>query len=563
MNHAFTRGDILLRIVDEPRQSSLPLRYVLAGAAVLGAIFLGLALAEERPVDEPLLAAPPSSSAQNAEVSELAGEISVRTLLREMVDLASIARLPEPPYVAHQASSYDRRSVSPADAEGWFANDDWASAIRPNYVRVEERAGRREYVLMDATGPGALVRIWSASPAGTVRMYFDGETKPEIELPFELLFRGKGPIPTPFSYIAAKGFNAYFPLPFQKGLKVTIDSLVGKNPWQEGTFERIYYHFGYRSYPAEVASRVRTFRSAELAPMLRAVEKIAGVFREPWRAYEPSPTTRPLPLSSDGEELRAVVERPGGGVVRELSLLVRETGEAALRHASITVRFDGETTVETPLADFFGAGPALTPYDSLPFTVRDDGTLICRFVMPFRERVEVVVRGSPGAEGALSVEAEPFTPKSLYFHARYRAPAPADSQPPRDLRMISIEGQGLYAGDVFGFRNPNDKWWGEGDEKIYVDGESFPSFFGTGTEDYYGYAWSTGEVFFRPFHAQTRAGGPGFSGTFSMNRFRTLDAIPFEKSLRFDMELWHWGQTSVTWSALVYYYARPGAKDDL
>ena len=30
---------------------------------------------------------------------------------------------------------------------------------------------------------------------------------------------------------------------------------------------------------------------------------------------------------------------------------------------------------------------------------------------------------------------------------------------------------------------------GEGDEKVYVDGETFPSHFGTGTEDYYGYAW--------------------------------------------------------------------------
>jgi hypothetical protein len=173
------------------------------------------------------------------------------------------------------------------------------------------------------------------------------------------------------------------------------------------------------------------------------------------------------------------------------------------------------------------------------------------------------VRGSSGALGALAVEARPFTSESLYFHARYRPASSSETQPPRDLRMIAIEGQGVYVGDVFGIQNPNEKWWGEGDEKIYLDGETFPSFFGTGTEDYYGYAWSTGEVFFRALHAQTRAGGPGFSGTFSVNRFRTLDAIPFQKSLRFDMELWHWGQTRVTWNASAYYYARPGSKSDL
>jgi hypothetical protein len=533
---------------------------------LLGAIFLVRAYTEERVGGNGVPSPPTPASANSAplpEVPRLPGEISVRTLLREMVDLRAISRLPDPPYVAKAASSYDRRSTSSRDSEGWFANDDWASATRPNYLRVEERAGRREYVLMDASGPGALVRIWSASPAGTLRFYFDGETKPEIEVPFDALLTAKGPIPEPFAYVAAKGFNAYFPLPFRSGLKVTMDSLVAKNPWQEGMFERIYYHLSYRSFEKDVASRVRTYRRSELASMLGDVEKSAALFREPWRAYQASQSARSVRFANQDGELRAVVEQPGGGAVRELSLFVRDTSEAALRRASVRMRFDGETTVETPLGDFFGTGPGLVVYDSLPFSLRADGVLTSRFVMPFRERAEITVRDSPGAEGMLSVEAEPFTPRSLYFHARYRSPESVDSQPPKDLRMISIEGEGVYAGDVFYFQNPNDKWWGEGDEKIYVDGETFPSFFGTGTEDYYGYAWSTGEVFFRALHAQTRAGGPGFSGVFSVNRFRTLDAIPFEKSLRFDMELWHWGSARITWHALIYYYARPGAKDDL
>ena len=54
---------------------------------------------------------------------------------------------------------------------------------------------------------------------------------------------------------------------------------------------------------------------------------------------------------------------------------------------------------------------------------------------------------------------------------------------------------------------PGAAWWGEGDEKIYVDGEAFPSLFGTGTEDYFGYAWSTTETFAHAYHAQTRAPG--------------------------------------------------------
>src|SRR5678815_3493866 len=83
-------------------------------------------------------------------------------------------------------------------------------------------------------------------------------------------------------------------------------------------------------------------------------------------------------------------------------------------------------------------------------------------------------------------------------------------------------------------------WWGEGDEKIYVDGESFPSHFGTGTEDYYGYAWSSSERFEHAYHNQPRCDGPGNYGNTAVNRWHIMDRIPFTKDFKFDMELWHW-----------------------
>ena len=69
------------------------------------------------------------------------------------------------------------------------------------------------------------------------------------------------------------------------------------------------------------------------------------------------------------------------------------------------------------------------------------------------------------------------------------------------------------------------KWWGEGDEKVWVDGESFPSHFGTGTEDHYGYAWAT-RVFQGPFCNEPRA-GPATRGITPTPARRSLDAIPF------------------------------------
>ena len=93
-----------------------------------------------------------------------------------------------------------------------------------------------------------------------------------------------------------------------------------------------------------------------------------------------------------------------------------------------------------------------------------------------------------------------------------------------------------------------------------MDGESFPSHLGTGTEDYYGYSFGDrGVVFDAPFHAEPRADGNSKPGHTTNTRTRSLDAIPFTKSLHFDMEIWHWAQTTMAVAAASYWYARPGA----
>jgi hypothetical protein len=128
-----------------------------------------------------------------------------------------------------------------------------------------------------------------------------------------------------------------------------------------------------------------------------------------------------------------------------------------------------------------------------------------------------------------------------------------------DWNYLAAKGQGVFVGDTLTLLNRVKSWWGEGDEKIYVDGEKFPSHFGTGTEDYYGYAWCTPEFFESPFHAQPRAEGPGNYGNTTDTRVRLLDGIPFRKSFRFDMEVWHWQETEVDYAATTYWYGRPGA----
>jgi hypothetical protein len=149
---------------------------------------------------------------------------------------------------------------------------------------------------------------------------------------------------------------------------------------------------------------------------------------------------------------------------------------------------------------------------------------------------------------------------SMHFHATWRQQTGIPTRPYSDWNYLAANGQGVYVGDTLCVFNTSN-WWGEGDEKIFVDGEAFPSHFGTGSEDHYGYAWGSTALFQGPFSNEVRADGPngGHQGHTVVTRTRSLDAIPFTKSLKFDMEIWHWKDTQVNYAATCYWYARPSA----
>lgn len=159
----------------------LPRRETFVGRTSLLAALAGLLLAAAAPVG--------------------AEPVSLKTLLEEMVDRDHLARFPAPAYTCRQASSYDRDTVAP-DQPGWFANWD-----RSQFVRQEENDGRKEWVLLDADGPGAVVRFWGTwhGPRGgpfsngTMRVYLDGRPEPAIQGPIADLISGQALVAPPLS----------------------------------------------------------------------------------------------------------------------------------------------------------------------------------------------------------------------------------------------------------------------------------------------------------------------------------------------------------------------------
>ena len=502
------------------------------------------------------------------------GEISVLTLLHEMVDLDHLARLPDARFVAGQTASTDRRSKQPADADGWFANDDFVTDTEPNLVRVESTPdGGKRYVLLDVAGPGALVRIWSANPTGTLRIYVDGGARPALEAPMAGLLSGEiPPFVSPFGQVTARGYSLYFPFPFRSRCVVTVDSIVSPDPFSGRPTAKLYYQIGTRAYRPAAAGDLRNYSAAELTRASGAIARTAALLRDglPTPSPRPGRQTITLPTTTLDREhpVSLTVPAPeGGGRLTELRLATSERAPEKLSSTTLTLAFDGDETVSAPLVAFFGTSPDIVPYRSLPMIIEPDGTLVCRFPMPFRKRAVVRIsrKGAGAAElhGSVTVDAAAFDAASLLFRATWRPRAVIRTRPFQDWHIATLEGTGQQVGTLLDVENPPGvAWWGEGDEKIFIDRESFPSLFGTGTEDYFGYAWSQAETFAHAYHAQTRAPAGSFGGLFSMNRFLVLDPVPFKRSLRFDLEIWHWTDTSIAADAILYWYARPGARDD-
>jgi hypothetical protein len=480
--------------------------------------------------------------------------VSFSTLLEEMVDRTALARFPQPAYDCTQFSSYDRASTSPKQPETWFANADHGQ-----FLRVEERHGRREFVMMDAPGPGAVVRFWSANPKGTLRVYLDGAETPVIEAAMADVLGGRWLVGEPLAAVRARGWNLYLPIPYAERCVITSDS---------GEF---YYQINARTYAPGAA--VRSFQLQDLTEHKLLLDRTQHALLRAAAAASPAvaPPMHHTGRLPAGATTSFELETSSGSALKRLGLRLNATDHAQARRSTVLrLEFDGEQTVWCPAGAFFAADVGVEQHADWWRSVKPDGSMECRWVMPFRRicRIALENLGEQDVQFDLSAEqmAWSWDERSMHFHTVWRQehPIPArGAAGTRDFNYVAVEGRGVYAGDTLAVVNPVPQWWGEGDEKIYVDGEGFPSHFGTGTEDYYGYAWCCPTPFTAPFHGQPRCDGGALEnnwGHTTVTRVRSLDAIPFRESLRVDMEVWHWKECEVGYAVSASFYALPGAR---
>ncbi len=499
-----------------------------------------------------------------------AGEtVSIESLLNEMTDRDSVARFPEQNFRLKQHSSYNRASKTPDEKKGWFTNHDYNSSDKDhNFIRIEENSGRKEWVLMDHEGAGALVRSWmpflkpdKPDTDITIRIYLDGSDEPVLEGNMLGLLDGTGLIPYPFGHQSLRSSVSFFPIPYAKRCKVTTDQ------------KPFFFIFTFREYDEGTPVKTFTMEDFEQAKALTAATGETLLNPVANGAAEPIGFSATL----NSKEEKSLDLPSGEAAVREVSVKLGSYDDPEVtRTVILKMEFDGKETVWCPVGDFFGSGIGLNPFQGWYRTVAEDGTMSCRWVMPYQEsaKVSLVNLGGEPVEAELSVKTGEWKwdERSMVFNAAWRGQYPVSTRPYSDWNYVTLSGRGVYVGDTLTVMNPVEKWWGEGDAKIWVDGEDFPSIFGTGTEDYYAYSWGgrSTDFYEHPFHAQpmsykynklnrkTAAGERNTLGYSTETRTRSLDTMPFASALQLDMEIWSWTECDMGYGVGVYWYGFNG-----
>lgn len=239
-------------------------------------------------------------------------------------------------------------------------------------------------------------------------------------------------------------------------------------------------------------------------------------------------------------ETRTLLDVKGPGEVRRMWFTVRDRDPRMLRSLRLEMFWDGKPTpaVSVPAGDFFGAilGRAVA-FENELFSNPEGRSFNCYVKMPFRAGARVTMTNESDRPVPLLfydidvVLLQKPDPNALYFHASWRRERWTALG--RDFEILpKISGEGRFVGAHVGvITHPdNTGWWGEGEVKMYVDGDSeFPTIVGTGTEDYIGTGWGQGTYHHRYQGALVT---DSRAGQYTFYRYHIPDPVYFSRELR-------------------------------
>jgi hypothetical protein len=317
--------------------------------------------------------------------------------------------------------------------------------------------------------------------------------------------------------------------------------------------------------------RLATVTTVFLTPAAATAQQLGGALDElifprasrivHYSSLDPQGKNDDFRRMAPGDTL-TLLDHTSAGIVRRWWITIAPRNNVALqRQLIVRCYWDDETTpsVEVPVSDFFGVGfGEWRDYVSLPSNMTSGG-YNSYWPMPFRRRARITVENRSKElldrfYYNIDVETYAALPDSLlYFHAQFRRTATRPGEP---VVVLDAIGRGHYAGTLLSMqpRRGRTMWYLEGNERVFVDGETTPSVRGTGTEDYFSSGWyfDTGP-YSAPYHGATIK--DSLSGRVSAYRWHIEDPIAFTRSLRFTIE--HGGTNDtrdVDYTSVAFWY---------
>ncbi len=249
---------------------------------------------------------------------------------------------------------------------------------------------------------------------------------------------------------------------------------------------------------------------------------------------------------------KTLLDITGQGTIQRIWLTI-DQNPVKLRSLRLQMFWDKATkpAVDVPLGDFFvyNVGKQVA-FESALFTTGEGRSFNCYIPMPFKKaaRIILVNEGSEPVKLFYDVDflMQALKPEALYFHAYWNRRS--TGKPGDDFVILpTVPGKGRFLGMSVGLLTDpayGKSWWGEGEVKMYLDGDSkYPTINGTGAEDYIGSAWGLG-AFTHFYQGATVANDS--TGQFNFYRWHIPDAIYFTKDIRVTIQqIGGWGKNDL------------------
>lgn len=240
-------------------------------------------------------------------------------------------------------------------------------------------------------------------------------------------------------------------------------------------------------------------------------------------------------------ETKVLLNTKDAGIINRIWITIDDRSPEMLRSLKLEMFWDdaSKPAVSVPLGDFFGMGLGkTTTFHNALFANPEGRSFICYIPMPFKTAAKIQVTNESDKRLThifydVDFQQTPWKNDNLYFHAYWHRDTATKLAEDFEL-LPRIKGKGRFLGVNVGvFANPiyENHWWGEGEVKMYLDGDTkYPTLSGTGTEDYIGTGWGEGE-FYNDYSGSLYANKDKDNG-WCFYRYHIPDPIFFKQDIK-------------------------------